>query len=59
MLPLEGVDYFRTSDYFSGQKKKDNNKLMRKTSRFTGKLGSKIGDQGLGIQDRLKKLEIK
>ena len=32
--------------------------LMSKTSRFTGKLGSRIGDRGSGVEDRLKKLEI-
>ena len=33
---------------------------MSKTSRFTGKLGSRIGDRGSGMEDRLKKkLEIK
>ena len=47
-------DYFRTSDYFSGPKK-INHQLMSKTSRFTGKLGSRIGDQASGIEDRFKK----
>ena len=53
ILSLESVDYFRASDYFSGRKKRTI--LMSKTSRFTGKLGSRIGDRKLGIEDRLKK----
>ena len=32
---------------------------MRKTSRFTGKLGSRNGDRRSGIEDRLKKPENK
>ena len=33
--------------------------LMSKTSRFTGELGSEIGDRESGIGDQLKKLEMK
>ena len=33
--------------------------LMSKTSRFTGELGSEIGDWESGIGDQLKKLEMK
>ena len=40
ILSLESVDYFGTSDYFSGRKKKNN--LMSKISRFTGKLASRV-----------------
>ena len=47
ILSLKSVDYFRTSDYFSGRRKRTI--LMCKTSRFTGKL-----DRG-----SVKKLEIK
>ena len=53
ILLLEGVDYFRASDYFSDRNKRTI--LMSKTSRFTGKLGSRIGDRKSGIEDRLKK----
>ena len=53
ILLLESVDYFRASDYFSDRNKRTI--LMSKTSRFTGKLGSRIGDRKSGIEDRLKK----
>ena len=53
ILLLESVDYFRASDYFSDRNKRTI--LMSKTSRFTGKLGSRIGDRG----SVKKKLEIK
>ena len=33
--------------------------LMSRTSRFTGKLGSRIGDRGSEIEDRFKQIEIK
>ena len=40
ILSLESVDYFGTTDHFSGQKTK-RIILMSKTSRFTGKSGSR------------------
>ena len=56
ILSLESVDYFGTSDHFSGRKKKKNRIIvMSKTSRFTGKSGSRIGDGESGIEDHLKK----
>ena len=55
-MEFESVDYFRTSEHFSGRKMND---LMSKTSRFTGELGSEIGDRESGIGDQLKKLEMK
>ena len=42
ILSLESVDYFETTDHFSGRKK-ERIILIRKTSRFTGKSGSRIG----------------
>ena len=42
ILSLEGVDYFGTTDHFIGRKKRII--LMSKTSRFTGKSGSRIED---------------
>ena len=48
---LESVHYFGTSDYFSGRKKK-RIILMIKTSRFTGKSGSRIEDWLEKIVDR-------
>ena len=51
ILSLESVDYFGTTDHFSGQKKR--RILMSKTSRFTGKSGSRIEESG--IEDRLKR----
>ena len=43
ILSLESVDYFGTTDHFSGQKKKII--IISKTSRFTGKSGSRIEDR--------------
>ena len=58
ILSLESVDYFRASDYFSDRNKRTI--FMSKTSRFTGNLGSRIGDRKSGIEDRFKKkIEIK
>ena len=54
ILSLESVDYFGTSDLFSGRKKK-RIILTSKTSRFTGKLGSRICNGESGIEDHLKK----
>ena len=51
ILSLESVDYFGTTDHFSGRKKRII--LMSKTSRFTGKSGSRI--EKSGIKDRLKR----
>ena len=45
ILSLESVDYFGTTDHFSGQKKK-RIILMSNTSRFTGKGESRIEDRG-------------
>ena len=45
ILSLESVDYFGKTDHFSGRKKKGII-LMSKTSRFTGKSGSRIEDRG-------------
>ena len=42
ILSLESVDYFGATDHFSGRKKK-RIILVSKTSRFTGKSGSRIG----------------
>ena len=42
ILSLESVDYFGATDPFSGRKKK-RIILVSKTSRFTGKSGSRIG----------------
>ena len=53
ILSLESVDYFGTTDHFSGRKKKKRRILMSKTSRFNGKSGSRI--QESGIKDRLKR----
>ena len=39
ILSLESVDYFGTTDHFSGRKKK---LLISKTSRCTGKSGSRM-----------------
>ena len=44
ILSLESVDYFGTTDHFSGRKKRTI--LMSKTSRFTEKSGSRIEDRG-------------
>ena len=52
ILSLESVDYFRTTDHFSGREKK-RIILVSKTSRFTGKSGSRIEESG--IEDRLKR----
>ena len=52
ILPLESVDYFGTTDHFSGRKKKKRIILISKTSRFTGKLGLRIEE--LGIEDLLR-----
>ena len=57
ILSLERVDYFGTTDHFSGQKKRII--LISKTSRFSGKPGSRIEDRGsrieeLGIEDLLR-----
>ena len=52
ILSLESVDYFGTTDPFSGRKKK-RIIFMSKTSRFTGKSGSRIEESG--IEDRLKR----
>ena len=41
ILSLKGVDYFGTIDH-----------LLSKTSRFTGKPGSRIEDRGSRIEDR-------
>ena len=43
ILSLESVDYFGTTDHFSGQKKENNHN--QQTSRFTGKSGSRIEDR--------------
>ena len=53
ILSLESVDYFRTSGYFSGPKRKNINK-----QNFEVYWKTKTEDQGSEIQDRLKKLEI-
>ena len=59
ILSLEGVDYFGTTDHFSGRKKK-RIILMSKTSRFTGKSGSRIEDREIRDQGSVKKnLKIK
>ena len=57
ILSLESVDYFGTSDHFSGRKKK-RIIVKCKTSRFTGKSGSRIGDGESGIEDHFKKKKI-
>ena len=44
ILSPESVDYFGTTDHFSGRKKK-RIILTSKTSRFTGKSGSRIEDR--------------
>ena len=49
ILSLESVDYFRTSDYFSGWKK--DNLYQQNFAVYTGKPGSRIGDWGSGIGD--------
>ena len=54
ILSLESVDYFGTSDHFSGRKKK-RIIVKCKISRFTGKSGSRIGDGESGIEDHFKK----
>ena len=51
-LSLESVHYFGATDHFGGRKKK-RIILMSKTSRFTGKSGSRI--EASGIEDRLKR----
>ena len=53
ILSLESVDYFGTTDHFIGRKKRII--LMSKTSRFTGKSGSRIEDRGLGDRGSVKK----
>ena len=53
ILSLESVDYFGTTDHFSGRKKKKRIILVSKTSRFTGKSGSRI--EKSWIEDRLKR----
>ena len=59
ILSLESVDYFGTTDHFSGRKKK-RIILMSKTSRFTGKSGSRIEDREIRDQGSVKKnLKIK
>ena len=58
ILWLESVDYFGTTDHFSGRKKRII--LMSKTSRFTGKSGSRIEDREIRDQGSVKKnLKIK
>ena len=59
ILSLESVDYFGTTDHFSGRKKK-RIILMSKTSRFTGKSGSRIEDRRIRDRGSVKKnLKIK
>ena len=58
ILSLESVDYFGTTDQFSGRKKRII--LIRKTSRFTGKSGLRIEDRGIRDRGAVKKnLKIK
>ena len=52
ILSLESVNYFGTTDHFTGRKKK-RIILMSKTSRFTGK--SRLRIEESGIEDRLKR----
>ena len=49
ILSHESVDYFGTSDYFSGWKK--DNLYQQNFAVYTGKPGSRIGDWGSGIGD--------
>ena len=59
ILWLESVDYFGTADHLSGRKKK-RIILMSKTSRFTGKSGSRIEDREIKDRGSVKKnLKIK
>ena len=56
ILSIGRVDYFGTSDHFSGREKRTI--LMSKTSWFTGKSGSRIEESGIeqsGIEDPLKR----
>ena len=58
ILSLESVDYFRTSDYFSGQNKEQSSVNEQN---FEVYWKTRIKDQGSGIEDRgsvKKKLEI-
>ena len=58
ILSLESVDYFRTSDYFSGQNKEQSSVNEQN---FEVYWKTRIKDQGSGIEDRVsvkKKLEI-
>ena len=50
ILSHESVDYFGTSDYFSGWNK--DNLYQQNFAVYTGKPGLRIGDWGLGIGDR-------
>ena len=60
ILSLESVDYFGTTDHFSGRKKKKRIILMSKTSRFTGKSGSRIENREIRDRGSVKKnLKIK
>ena len=47
ILSLESVNYFGTTDHFSGRKKKENI-LNEQISRFTGKLGSRNQESRIG-----------
>ena len=49
MLSLESVDYFRTSDYFSGQNKEQSSV---NEENFEVYWKTRIKDQGSGIEDR-------
>ena len=55
IISLENVDYFGTINYFSGRKKRTIS--TSKTSRFTGKAGSRIEDRGSRIKDQGSKIK--
>ena len=52
ILSHESVDYFGTSDYFSGWKK--DNLYQQNFAVYTGKPGSRIGDWGSEIGDSIE-----